>query len=448
MICSTTSSTLDHADIIRRLQDDVTRSRTVLTILYLCVLGLCFVVPVFYYFRMHCEERHARRMRELEMAGMREALEQSEQNREESRAVRRKYREERRARIVQLFDPVRIVSLHFIATVFLVDSSRIYKLIPQRNLLTVRTNALHSQILKEEHFPHLQGQPVQLHVPSGNDTTMVEPVGPVDPDKEGSEPDVETGGGPTRINVDVTKPSDGSSDEDIGEWTKPTKKHVVIDDTTDEDEPPPEQAPSESRHEFADEETTFIRIPKPGLNILPSVDEGSDQLRLVESLCSICLCNYEVGSDIVWSSNSACDHVFHESCIEQWIMKQREGPLCPCCRRDFVIDPYDFEEEAIETPIILLGDFSDIENAGNTTQIVSLAEFPADTTTDNDASSNAMASSSANNTSSQEGQSEEDVTADNLNHNGSEGSNGNDNEGDSEDENSGNNNDGNGGQSV
>ena len=81
-----------------------------MTILYLCVLGLCFVVPVFYYFRMHCEERHARRMRELEMAGMREALEQSEQNREESRAVRRKYREERRARIVQLFDPVRLVS--------------------------------------------------------------------------------------------------------------------------------------------------------------------------------------------------------------------------------------------------------------------------------------------------------------------------------------------------
>ena len=26
-------------------------------------------------------------------------------------------------------------------------------------------------------------------------------------------------------------------------------------------------------------------------------------------------------------------------------MKQREGPLCPCCRRDFVIDPYDMEDE-------------------------------------------------------------------------------------------------------
>ncbi|OEU19897.1 hypothetical protein FRACYDRAFT_155564, partial [Fragilariopsis cylindrus CCMP1102] len=52
--------------------------------------------------------------------------------------------------------------------------------------------------------------------------------------------------------------------------------------------------------------------------------------------CSICLCEYIVGSDLVYSSNPQCDHVFHAECIEQWIMKQRDGPLCPCCRRDFV----------------------------------------------------------------------------------------------------------------
>ena len=88
------------------------RGRTVLTVLYLCVLGLCFVVPVFYYFRMHCEERTARRMRELEIAGITAALTESENlHREESRAVRRKYREERRARILQLFAPVRMVRI-------------------------------------------------------------------------------------------------------------------------------------------------------------------------------------------------------------------------------------------------------------------------------------------------------------------------------------------------
>lgn len=91
----------------------------------------------------------------------------------------------------------------------------------------------------------------------------------------------------------------------------------------------------------------FILIPKPGITngiakcdkkMFPSHD---GELRKVPNECSICLCEYNVGSDIVWSSNPKCEHVFHTSCIEQWLMKQREGPLCPCCRRDFVIDPFD-----------------------------------------------------------------------------------------------------------
>lgn len=53
----------------------------------------------------------------------------------------------------------------------------------------------------------------------------------------------------------------------------------------------------------------------------------------------------QVGSDIVWSSNENCDHHFHANCIERWLLKQREGPLCPCCRQDFVVDPFDLLEE-------------------------------------------------------------------------------------------------------
>ena len=86
------------------------RGRTVLTILYLCVLALCFVVPVFYYFRLHCFEQQARRELELDVEEFHAAMEQNEQQREESRAARRKYMEERRARILQLFQPVRMVS--------------------------------------------------------------------------------------------------------------------------------------------------------------------------------------------------------------------------------------------------------------------------------------------------------------------------------------------------
>jgi hypothetical protein len=112
-----TASIIDVVDsdsfFSRSLQED-NRGRTVLTILYLCVLGLCFIVPFFYYARMQCEEQEARRMREAELAGITLALEQSDQHRggESTRAARRKYRDERKARILQLFDPVRTVRIY------------------------------------------------------------------------------------------------------------------------------------------------------------------------------------------------------------------------------------------------------------------------------------------------------------------------------------------------
>jgi hypothetical protein len=105
------------ATMIRELQQDsVTKSRgrTVLTILYLCVLGLCFLTPVIYYFKMHFEERNAERSRDLENAMIRASLEQTDQHRDEARATRRKYIVERRARILQLFEPVRMVSSCFL----------------------------------------------------------------------------------------------------------------------------------------------------------------------------------------------------------------------------------------------------------------------------------------------------------------------------------------------
>ncbi len=106
-----------------------------------------------------------------------------------------------------------------------------------------------------------------------------------------------------------------------------------------------------------EEDTMYILIPEPGLpsgawlefmtNNSQSYygNRQSKALRQVPNECSICLCEYTVGSDIVWSSNPQCEHVFHETCIEQWLMKHRDGPLCPCCRRDFVIDPFDFGDD-------------------------------------------------------------------------------------------------------
>lgn len=113
-----------------------------------------------------------------------------------------------------------------------------------------------------------------------------------------------------------------------------------------------------------DEESILIQIPCPGLtvrNVLSSDGTTSVQgtartntRRWVPGFCTICLSAFEEGHDIVWSSNSKCDHCFHTDCMQQWLTKQQrsvqaEGPVCPCCRRDFVIDPYDLT--TVQSPL-------------------------------------------------------------------------------------------------
>jgi len=90
-------------------------------------------------------------------------------------------------------------------------------------------------------------------------------------------------------------------------------------------------------------DTTRIAIPVPGFY--------TSEWRLVSTTCAICLCEYEVGSDVVWSSNPLCDHAFHADCIERWLLKQRGRPLCPCCRRDFVVDPLDEDDDEQAIPV-------------------------------------------------------------------------------------------------
>lgn len=84
-------------------------------------------------------------------------------------------------------------------------------------------------------------------------------------------------------------------------------------------------------------------------------------MRWASWTCTICLGAYHVGESVTWSSNSECDHCFHTSCIEEWLLRRppyrpprrqqaRETggnsyavPACPNCRRDFVKDPYEID---------------------------------------------------------------------------------------------------------
>lgn len=203
-----------------------------LTIMYLVVLGLCFIIPIFYYLRMHCEDQNLRRQREIEFA---EVLEASREQTDETRAARRKYRDEKRARLLQLFAPVRMV---------------------------IKASDFNYQV----------------------------------------EPD--------RYTNDADKMEKGeSSKDDSGEGGK------------------------------------RLELPLQGFI-------SSKETRFVSPSCIICLCDYEVGDGVVWSSNDACEHAFHAECIERWLLKQRGRPLCPCCRRDFVIDPLDEEEELNGAPVV------------------------------------------------------------------------------------------------
>jgi len=247
-------------EIIRSLQSssDERRGRTILTILYLVVLGLCFIIPIFYYFRMHCEDRQARRLHERVQGYVLEqrALQDNDDGtrREEIRETRKKYRDEKRARIRQLFEPVRMV---------------------------------------------LQSH--QFHEVGKDDLTNEEEKGLMAEEK-----------GLIKTDSGRSIPEGGNDNSDNQSWVN-----------------------------VYEEQTSYVEIPAQGLGT-------TTDMRLVPDMCAICLSNYEPGEAIVWSTNSKCEHAFHDECIERWLMKQRGPPLCPCCRADFVIDTLDKELNLVE----------------------------------------------------------------------------------------------------
>lgn len=58
-------------------------------------------------------------------------------------------------------------------------------------------------------------------------------------------------------------------------------------------------------------------------------------------LCTICLCNFEVGD---MASKLPCGHIFHCKCIMQWLQKGRN--TCPLCRHKLACNPADDESDS------------------------------------------------------------------------------------------------------
>jgi len=49
--------------------------------------------------------------------------------------------------------------------------------------------------------------------------------------------------------------------------------------------------------------------------------------------CAICLGDYIEGDEISSSSNKACNHISHQRCIVEWLLKKDD---CPLCRQPFI----------------------------------------------------------------------------------------------------------------
>lgn len=57
-----------------------------------------------------------------------------------------------------------------------------------------------------------------------------------------------------------------------------------------------------------DEDQLFVELPAPGFRVASATMlTNQAKHRMVSNLCSICLCNYNVGDTVVWSSNEACE---------------------------------------------------------------------------------------------------------------------------------------------
>ena len=69
---------------------------------------------------------------------------------------------------------------------------------------------------------------------------------------------------------------------------------------------------------------------------LPAIGINTD--RTIAGVCTICLCPYEDGDQITWSTEKQCQHAFHTDCIIPWLAKKEE-PKCPICRQEFCAAP-------------------------------------------------------------------------------------------------------------
>ena len=124
----------------------------------------------------------------------------------------------------------------------------------------------------------------------------------------------------TTNNTPIEKDNDDGDDENVrgslADIEQGKMENVILDDLDDFTET---------------DDTTQLYIP-------PHKRKSPQQCCMVSNLCAICLDSFHVDDVVVWSSNSQCQHVFHEFCIIDYLVKvkKNKGQPCPTCRQNFI----------------------------------------------------------------------------------------------------------------
>ena len=62
--------------------------------------------------------------------------------------------------------------------------------------------------------------------------------------------------------------------------------------------------------------------------------------------CSICFLKFNKEEVVCQSNDSACQHIYHKECMESWLLKHDQ---CPICRRPYLALPVDEDRQNTES---------------------------------------------------------------------------------------------------